>query len=603
MSEIIKRLKEMDDLYYNSGTSPASDAEYDEMKEVAKEAFPDDPYFDVIGSTIPGEKVKLPYVLGSLDKIKPDTLEKWVKKNPGPYVTSTKLDGVSIMVEYRNGEVFFATTRGDGYEGRDITDKAKIFCKPIFDKDRIVLRGEAVMIGDSYITMGFKNRRNGVAGILNKDNGPFCKHITPVFYEVLNRDSILYFDGDRGNVYDEFLFISEQLGLETPLFLYMNSIPTSFLIQTIKTEIEFKDYDIDGLVIAINESKRENVLKPKRKIAFKVPGESIQTEVLDIEWSVTRQGRIIPVVILNPTNIGGVTVQRATGFNATFIRDNKIGKGSIVSIVRSGDVIPYITGVVTPCDNFRIPSRCPSCDELLTQKGVDSVCVNRTCGESMYYKVEHFLRTLGVENITHKTLIKLGLNTIESCYNVDEFEIAGIEGFGYKRAEQIVEEIEKSLTTTPEALLASLGIPGVSMSTSKAVMKHIGEFVRLFTITKAELEEIEGIGPITAKNIFDNINRIHDIFSFLVGEGLVFEEVENSDKLLGKKFTLTGKGPMGRGPLQKMIEAKGGLVKGIGKTIDFLVTSDMESQTGKAKKAREYGVAIISYEDLLELLK
>jgi len=339
---MIRTLKEHDDAYYN-GDVEITDADYDDLKDKARAIRPDHPYFDDIGAPISGKKVDLPFVLGSLHKKKTDTIEKWIEKHPGPHCISEKLDGVSFMVTYgfKDGKVISATTRGDGYQGSDITDKAKMFCPVIKNlKHNFSFRCEAMLIGDTHKKLGFKTRRNGTAGILNKDGIKNAKYIVPYFYEILDGGSV-----EHDSEISKFTLM-QSMGLKTPNIMHMSNSPdvieslTDFLTMC-KSHLK----DIDGLVITPDNYVREDVLYPENKIAFKVNEKGVKTEVIDVEWNTSRTGRIIPTVIVKTIIINGVSIQRATGHNAKYIQENKICKGSMIDIQRSGDVIPFISKV------------------------------------------------------------------------------------------------------------------------------------------------------------------------------------------------------------------------------------------------------------------
>jgi DNA ligase (NAD+) len=596
----IKELKVIDDYYYNHGTSEVSDEEYDELKEKARELFPDHPYLGTVGAKVSKGKVTLPYVLGSLNKVKPDNIIDWFSKRKGPYAASEKLDGVSFYVEYEDGKVVRAATRGDGYTGVDITEKARKFCPSFTSIGKFVFRCEAMLLGNIHKDLGFKTARNGAAGIINRDDMWGCGFITPFYYEVIEAPFTVSKDETE---YHRIRFLENNFKNVPEIFIFAEHHTVDDLLLFLK-KCEQKDYEIDGLVITPMDYERENVLYPENKVALKVLGESVKATVDDVEWRVSRSGRVMPVVVIEPIEIEGVTISRATGHNAAFIYENRIGYESQIGIVRSGSVIPYITSVDTHGDFMEL-TNCPSCNYPLKWKGVDLVCESEDCGEKSYYKVEHFLRSLGAENITVKTLTKLGLNTIESCYEVDEWSIAEIEGFGIKRGQQIVDEINGILHTTPDKLLRSFGIKNVGRTASKAIT-DVFSLDDMFSMRVYDLypklTEINGIGVVIAENLILGLPEYFKLYNFLKEKGLAFEG-EGDKEMDGIKFCLTGKGPMKRPELQEIIERKGGEVKSMSKTTNYLVTADTESQSGKSKKARQYGVSIISYEELLEMLE
>ena len=588
----IEELKKYDEQYYNTGTSTVTDEEYDELKESANEDFPSDPYFKEVGVPSKRDKVKLPYVLGSLKKEKINTIEKWIRDHKGPYIYSEKVDGVSIFVKYFNGEVVEAYTRGDGNFGQDITNKAKIFCPELENKSEIIVRGDAVL----FDNLQFKNRRNGVAGILNRDDTEQCKHIVPLFYECIKYGNL-----KLSSEYEEFVLL-ESIGLETPIWEMAESFDLQRLLEFYKIAKSNTVYDSDGVVISINENEREDVLFPKNKVAFKLQGTGAKTEVVNIEWNVSRGGRIVPTILVQPTEIDGSTVSRTTGFNAQYIEQENIGIGTTLELVKSGDVIPYIIGVDTNGTMVpEIPEYCPSCDSFLEWRGVDLICTNPVCDDMVYKMIEHFIRTLGAENITEKTLRKLEITTIGRLYEIREMEIAKVDGFGDKKAEQFVSEVRRTLNNTHSNLLAAFGIPGVGSVISKNLIRCFGSVDNVLEAEPDELEGCEGVGPIIAENIWKE-STLHNLnYSTLKSFGMKLRSNEKG-ALDGKTITLTGKGPLGRKELQELIESNGGIMKGISKSTDILVTDDIDSTSTKMEKARKYGVNIVSYESFMEEL-
>lgn len=590
IEQLIKMLNEYDDLYHNGIGSPITDTEYDLLKNELKELDPQNSYFNKVGSKSKnGKKVKLPYILGSLDKLKSDKVMKWCLDDNN-LVLSAKLDGATIYVEYLNGCVIFATTRGDGYEGNDITEKAKHFLPIIDEKSHICLRGEALFSGDTYKKYGYSNRRNGVSGLLNRDdiNPNDLKDVTVVFYEVIKSPVELKTEIER------LQYISE-LGLNCVDY----TIEWVYIVDHLKQILfNFKEksiYDIDGLVITRNKSERENVFYPKDKICFKVNEESIKVNVIGIDWNVGRSGRIVPTVIFNPVEINGTTVVRATGFNAEYVIENGIGKGSVIGIVKSGEIIPYITEIYEKTSVEL--NNCPSCDGDIQWSGVDLICSNINCEGSKTKKIAHFFKVLGAEYISETTVRNLGVETIEEMYELDEFDIANIDGFGMKKAEQIVNEIQKTLKTTPDKLLAAFSIPGISIENAKIVISK-NNWNNIFDIKEDDV----GLGPKTSKKLVDNINIYRPLYNFLLENGLSFKEIEHTN-ISGKIFALTGSMPMKRDYITRLIENKGGIVKTVTKSTDYLVASDISSNSSKLKNATKYDIKIIDFDELMLMLE
>jgi DNA ligase (NAD+) len=583
---------------YELGMPEVTDIEYDILKSGAKAAFPDHPYFQQVGADVQeGNKVRLPHVLGSLNKVKgiDGTYDSWANRYSGEMVYWAKLDGCSLFVEYEDGKFVRAMTRGDGEYGQDVTDKARKFVKLELDEPCTVeLRAEVMLTGNFHRELGYKTRRNGTAGMLNSDSTANCEKLTVMYYELIS-------DDDFGVPHKETARIRRMvdMGLDVAPNVRGTGLSSDELIEVLRNWKTELPYDIDGLVITPNDSIREDAMYPENKIAFKVNEEATLCNVVGVEWSVGRTGRVTPVVVIEPEEIGGVTVERATGFNAEFIVDQGIDEGAVIGIYRSGDVIPYIDYTETSVW-ADYPEFCPSCGGEVRQDGVDVICDNNNCPDKNVQIVEHFLRTLGCENVTATTLKKLDVYSVKAAYDLDEFEISMLDGFGIKRAEQIVAEIRKTLKTTPDKLLASFGISGIGKSVSQNILKKY-DFEDLFEKSAWEFETIDGIGETLAQNLVSNLPSRKGMYQYLLSEGLQWASSTNN--LRGKTFCLTGNGTVKRDLLVKMIEQNGGYVKGISRNVDVLVSANPNSNSGKAKKAREYGIEIIGYEDLMGMLE
>ena len=253
---------------------------------------------------------------------------------------------------------------------------------------------------------------------------------------------------------------------------------------------------------------------------------------------------------------------------------------------------------------INLPTHCPSCGFVLqwTETNTDLYCPNTDgCFAQMIYRIENFLLAHEVEEITATTIRKLGVMDIEELYTMDEFDISRIDGMGMKKAETILRELKKTLNTTEEKLLKSFGIPGIGDTASKMIVNKFNSFDSLFTISKEGFMEIEGIGEIMADNLVRGLRKNSSLYYFLIGHGLKFA-AKASTGLQGMIFTLTGKSDISRNDLTKMISSHGGMVKGISKTTNFLVTDDVTTGTSKTKKALQYGTRIITYSDLLNMI-
>lgn len=593
-------LKRCDDLYHNFGDAPISDVEYDRLKSELKQKFPNDPYFQSVGYAPTTNIVRLPYILGSLNKMKADgTMIKWFNdSNIKRFLVSDKLDGVSVYAKYVDGNLVLASTRGDGYEGRDITEKIRRVKGTINHKGVVEMRGECVMKPSDCESLGYSLPRSAVSGILNGEDQEHldkCEFINILFYGIFNNTENLSF---------------EDIGVESPLFLELNVTDNieSFLVEHFTNRKAVTDYDIDGLVITdINDTSIGEDYHPSNMVAFKVNEEAVEVEVIEIKWNIKRSGKLVPVVCFTPTKISGSLVSKATGFNKKFIEDNNIHIGSKIGVLKSGDIIPYIVDCYTRFDgtHTQIPNVCPSCGQPLleTSTGVDLICPNTDgCQDQKLFIIENFLLSHEVEEITSTTIRKLGISSIEDLYDLDPFDIAMIDGMGMKRAETIIREIKKTLNTTQDKMLKSFGIPGIGNTASKMIINTYNDFDSLFSKNISDFTCIEGIGEVLAENLVMGLKKNDGLYQYLKDIGLKFEE-KSSSNLQGKIFTLTGKSDINRNDLTRMISQHGGMVKGISKTTDYLVTNDTKSTSGKMKKAIQYGTKIITYDELLNIIE
>lgn len=595
--KIIEDLKKYDELYFEFGTSPITDTDYDILKTEAKKIFPNHEYFKQVGFKSSYKKIKLPFVMGGLDKVDSQTVLNWMVKKNDDVLASEKLDGNSILVTWLNGKIIFAASRGDENEGQDIIKKAIYFIPEIPIKEKVTLRGEVVLEWNIHELLGFKNRRNGVTGLLRRDEirPEDLKLLSVIFYEIVECPKKIDTEEDRLN------YIIHELQLRVPNYLVLrdkNDI-VRILSETLFYVKENSPYDIDGLVLTYNHSERENVSYPKNKVKFKVNEEAIKCKVLDIEWNVTRVGYVKPVIIIEQTEILGAMIGRVSGFNYEYIKNSKIGKNSIVGIVRSGDVIPYVTEVFedSKIEDMIIPEYCPTCHSKLDILSKDLVCKNPNCEYKNIQKVAHFFVTMGCEGMSDKTIENLGITSIPEMYGLTQNYIEKLPGFGEKKAEKILSEVKKTLKVKPEKLLEAFGIPMIGKTLSKELCNKFS-FDKLFEIK--DIDEL-GLGEITSKTFIDNIQKYKELYSYLKSIGLEFIEEKNKEgSLKGFSFELTGKGPLGRDEIALLIEAKGGQVSSISKTTTYLVTNDINSKSSKMKKAEKLLIPIITYDKLFE---
>lgn len=370
LEKILEVLQTADDLYTNDGDSFMTDAQYDALKLYAHGLNPSHVYFTGVGSSVRGGKVKLPYKMGSLTQAYEGDIEGWIAKHKladKELVITEKLDGVSVLIVYGEGGRFqIAYSRGDGVEGADISRHiSKITGVPIrvASREPMVIRAEAIISKSNFKKVQplvknragqqYKNARNMMAGLMNAEQNPelVYDYIDVVAYEIISpvgKDKI----DQLKELYEDNQFVipahDNVIGKE---------LNDHFLTKRISDLRAESDYEIDGIVIDVNDyalrqkiNPTKDTLNPEFARKYKVADESNYAEptIIDIELNVSKDGYVKPVLVFTPVELVGVTISRCTGFNMKFIRDNKLGPGAKIKITRSGDVIPYVTAVISP---------------------------------------------------------------------------------------------------------------------------------------------------------------------------------------------------------------------------------------------------------------
>jgi len=586
----VKKLQEYDEAY-DIGSPLIDDVEYDRLKELAKAKYSDHSYFKTVGASTSAEQrgIKLPYVMGSLDKVNVDNILKWTQ-GKGYLTASEKIDGISILCKWEKGYPVSLMLRGNGETGQDISEKARCFIPSINTDDTVWLRGEAVLTGDDYKTYGFANNRNGSAGILNrKEIDGSLNSLIPYFYEIVDAPHI------PKEEYERFLFI-KSLGLQTPDFalITVQDMPNliNILIDFLAQSKKYKPYDIDGIVLAKNVSTRENILFPSDKVAFKIKGEEVIVTVNGITWQPSRLGKLKPVINIEPMQIGGVTVSNVTGFHAGYISENNIGKNTKLSMVRAGDVIPHITGVIE-ATKAKLPTVCPSCEGRLKLVNDDLMCQSINCSDSGVKRAMYFLKTIGVKGYSEASLEKLGIEDIGDIVNFDK-----IRRFcrynRYSKYERVLIHILKNVDASK--VLAGFGIPGIGLKVATEICDALdingnSDFERLFgTSTKID------VGEKTTKSFKENVCNYRDFFYKLITHGRMDinpRGVSVEGKLTNKNFVITGTHSISRKTMVAYIEQNGGTVSNsVKSSTTMLISARYELDTTKYKKAMSLNVPI-----------
>lgn len=628
------------------------DKKYDELTALEKETGITLPYSPTlrVGDAVLPEFQKYTHKarLWSLDKAQNiGQLKEWDLRNrrlieeynrnrddklpPLKYVITKKFDGLTLNCTYdENGILVKAATRGTGEIGEDITAQAKtIKTLPLKINNSAVIEvhGEAVMTKKAFenynkkAEVPLKNLRNGAAGALRNLNVKETarRNLSAFFYDVG------YNEGKPFNTYMEMLQFIKDMGF------YMDDyIRICENVEEIEAQVKYVeeirdelDYDIDGIVIAIDDIRTREILGytvkfPRWAIAYKFEAMEATTELLNVEWNVGRSGRVSPTAILEPVELAGVTVKRATLNNIDDIRRKGVKLGATVFVRRSNDVIPEIMGVVEDSlegsRDIIPPEECPYCGSKLIQDGVHIFCENTlSCKPQMVKSIVHFAcrEAMNIEGFSEKTaeqlFEKLDLRSISDLYRLKKEELLTLEKFGEKKAQNLLDAIEKSKHCDLASFIFALGIPNVGKKTSKDLVKKFKTLDKLQRASFEELIAVQDIGEIVANSIIKFFNQEEILRSIEELEKLgvkpYYEETEVKENIFeGKTVVVTGSlKNYSRSEIKDKLEALGAKVAGsVSKKTDFVLAG--EEAGSKYDKAVELNVRILSEEEFESMI-
>ena len=600
IQKLVNKLKECD-YHYTLGNPIITDKEYDTLREQLQKLDPKNKYFKLIGCEAKDNCVKLPYHLGSQTKIKEDKdLQKWIKKyKSNNYVISEKLDGISAFYNKTENKLY---TRGNGKIGSDISHILPHINLPKIDTENV--RGELIIPKKKWKTEYGSNARNVVAGLVNAKtlNIPLLSLVDLIIYNVLDKP----------------ITIEEQLKLVKTNCVKYQLLKEPLTIKDLKLTLNtFKtesNYEIDGIVITDNSQHYPNIKSgnPDFSFAFKNAelDETAITTVIDVEYKLSKDNRYKPRVIFNKVNIDQVNIECASGYNAKFIKENGIGKDAKIKIVRSGQVIPKIIEVIK-----KVKPKMPDGNWEWDETNTDAIFVKQADEESPQAqrtgRTTHFFKTLGIKNLAEGTIVKLynkGFKSLESILDIkDANDLKGIEGIGVKKIEIIMNCIKEALEYTGgmENIMAGSNIFDRSLGPKKLKL-IISNYTNILTdnVILDDLIKIKGIGKINAEQFlkgFDNFKEFYNKYYSNVNVPVDVAPVALpylDPRLVGKKVSFTG---VRNKDLEKLIEQHNGkVVSTVSKTVDVLITKDLNSTSTSMKKAKEFNILIIKNDDILK---
>lgn len=571
----------------------------------------------------------------SLDKTKSVTeLEDWLGDNKA--LLSWKMDGLTIILTYRGGELVEAVTRGNGIIGEVITNNAKNFQNVplrIEYRGELILRGEAVIkysdfkrINDSITGADarYKNPRNLCSGSVRQLN-PAVTRERKVYFNVFNvvRADNIDFENSKAKQFEW----AKNEGFDVVEYKFTQRASLADDIAKFESKIAENDIPSDGLVlllddIALGERLGSTAKFPRNAMAFKWSDERQTTKLKYIEWSPSRTGLINPVAVFEPVELEGTTVSRASLHNVSIFEELMLGVGDEISVYKANMIIPQVYENLTKSNTEKIPKICPACGRDTTIKKDNEskvlLCTNPDCQikHIKQYALMASRDALNIDGLSESTLEKfLSKGFIKSdsdLFRLDKFkdEIINMEGFGKRSYEKLIAALDEAKNTTVSRFLYSLGIAGIGSANAKMIAKYFDNDIdRIIAASKDDLRDIEGIGEVLAGSIEDffksekNIENVESLRKILKFET---EESVGGDKFAGKVFVITGSLThfSNRNEMKELIEKNGGKVSGsVSSKTNFLINNDTGSNSSKNKKAKELGVEIISEEDFLKLLE
>lgn len=648
IKELIEILDRAARAYYQESREIMSNLEYDTLYDelVALEqetgiVYGNSPTVKVgyeLLSELPKEAHAAPML--SLDKTKErEALQQWLNGREG--ILSWKLDGLTIVLTYREGKLFKAVTRGNGEIGEVITNNARTFRnipQTIPFQEELVIRGEAVIRYTDFEKINasmedadakYKNPRNLCSGSVRQLNNEITAKRNVNFFAF----SLVQAEGRTFETVEEtFLWLAEQ-GFDVVEYKKVN--PDTILSEIqwfadrISSEEDPMDLPSDGLVltydqIAYGQSLGRTAKFPRHSIAFKWADELANTHLLEVEWSPSRTGLINPVAVFEPVELEGTTVSRASLHNISILEGLELGIGDEISVYKANMIIPQVAENFTKSGNLPYPEHCPACGGKTEVKMTNDVkvlfCTNPLCSAKKIKLFAHFVSrdAMNVDGLSEATLDKMiekgYLKELPDLFHLSQYadEIKEMEGFGQKSCDNLLASIEKSRTVLMPNFLYSLGILNIGLANAKLICKKMEyDLNRIRQASMEELVAIDGIGEVIAGTLIDYFENEHNkkILELLLKEVKIeIPEVSSAaegQKLEGKTFVITGSVYhfKNRNEVKAKIEELGGKVTGsvTGKT-DYLINNDNMSSSSKNKKAKELEIPIITEEEFLQMI-
>ena len=611
---------------YYKGHAEISDEAYDKLESELKKLDAGNPVLKLVGfiqeeST---NKVSHQKKMLSLDKTYDEKdLVKWIGKEP--VISIFKIDGSSCSLIYEDGHLSVAKTRGDGSMGENITKKA-IFIndipKSVSAKNSFEVRGEIYCVEAQFFHLSEEmkelglgaptSQRNIVAGLLGrKENVQLARFLSFKAFDLISDEKYTHEHQKLDKL--------KELGFVTPEYeIHKNTKELERRINEAKEFMTNGDYLIDGLVLVYDDLKLHAELgetshHPRYKIAFKFAGDTKVTMINEIEWGVSRNGRLTPVALVAPVELSGAMIGRVTLHNFGMVRNFELKSGDKIEIIRSGEVIPKFLGVSERAPGkFKYPENCPSCETELKIDDIWLYCPNDRCPSKIKEEILNYIHKAGIDDVSDKRLeemIMKGLvEHIPDLYRLTVENFLLLDKVKEKLATKMFENIQKTKDQTLAQFISAIGVEGVSIAKSeKIIAQGFNTLDKFMNITLDKMLNIEGFAEKSSTDIINSLKKKAALVEELVSVGVRVKADEISTgegPLSGQKFCITGELSNPRGEVEKLIKKNGGvMVSSVSKNTSFLVTNEEESSSSKFVKAKSLGIPIITEATLLKMME
>ena len=641
MKELIEILNNASRLYYQYSTPIMTDFEYDklydELEKLEKETntvLSNSPTQNVEPEAIDSlVKVEHPAPMLSLSKTKSiSELASFLGNQEG--LISWKLDGLTIVLTYKDGKLSSGVTRGNGIIGEVVTENVKKFKNiplTIPYKGTLVVRGEAVIKYSDFNKMNeeldddssqYKNPRNLCSGSVRQLDSKVTakRNVNCIIFALIESEKKFKLKSE------EFEWL-KSLGFDVVEYHKVTSNNLEEQVLYFKNEINEYDIPSDGLVLLYNDIEYGKQLGttakyPKNAIAFKWQDETAETKLIDVDWLVSRTGLINPVAVFEPVELEGTIVSRASLHNVSILQGLSLGIGDTILVYKANMIIPQIADNLTQSNSLAIPNKCPVCNHearIISSNDVKYLyCMNDFCPAKLVKRLSQFTsrNAMNIEGLSDAIINKLAdeglIKTYADIYNLKRYknDIISFEGFGEKSYDNLINSIEKSRNVKLANFIFALGIPDIGLSRAKLICKNYSNDInKIRNLTFEELSKIDGIGEIIAKEWIDTFNNedfIKELELLLKEVNFTDTSIDNNQPLKDLIFVITGSvnNFTNRDELVEYIESYGGkVVKAISNNVNYLINNDITSTSTKNTKAKELGIKIISENDLMSMIQ